>query len=91
MSPITWKTIIIRHYKEEWWFGFWRYYRHVDIPFVIRNDTTMDFIYEELHHILHITNDKRIMLVSSSPDTRQVVHRVDELVDKELYIVDYSI
>ena len=90
MSPITWKTIIIRQYKEEWWLGFWRWYREVDILFVIREDTTMDFIYKEIRGALKIPDDKRIVLFNSSPDTPRIIYCPDEFIDKEMYIIRYD-
>ncbi len=77
-QPITWRTIIIRRFKEEWWLGFWRWQREVDVPFVIRNDTTMDFIYGELRRIFHIANDSSIQLVDID---NQVITKVDDLLD----------
>lgn len=77
------KIIVLRHFKEEYWLGIWRWNRPVDIRFTVNKNTQWPYIYEETRKAFDLPSDQSIILTLRG----QPIINVEDLRDKELYIV----
>ena len=78
------KEIVLRHFKEEYWMGVWRWNRPIDIRFTVNKNTQWPFIYEETRKAFALPKDQPIALTLRD----QRIIDVADLRDKELYIVE---
>ena len=77
------KIIVVRHFREESYLFFWRCYRHSDVRITVTDDMSFSALRAEIRKAFSLPDSEEFAFSVQGREIR----RMDELRDKELYVV----
>ncbi len=84
-DPLFSMVVVIRRYKTRHPFGWlWVSRHHTDIRFTITKTYTLDKMYDDVRNAFNLPSVYNVTLLGPN---NEVITTIDELRDKELYVV----